>query len=228
MRTNNLSSKDFLDLLVSKTGFTSKTITNIISSLINTIATELQTTGSVTVKDLGKFDLVDESGERYIINSFGTQEKVQVENDVNIVFTPNKDLIEMIKTLPLSVMDDKQIKSCRTKKRNKSDGHLDLREATDMAEASISDKNKMLDDLIFRYSKSQQRKYDGWLGRNKGEKYFEPSKGHGGRRIHCLTNDTHYSSIVEMADDLNITERRLRYAIKHGKDYIDGYRFEFE
>jgi hypothetical protein len=31
-----------------------------------------------------------------------------------------------------------------------------------------------------------------------------------------------------MADDLNIAERRLRYAIKHGKDYIDGYRFEFE
>ena len=61
MRTNNLSSKDFLDLLVSKTGFSSRTITNIITSLINTVATELQTTGSVTVKDLGRFDLVDES-----------------------------------------------------------------------------------------------------------------------------------------------------------------------
>ena len=228
-KSKTMSNKDMIDLISNRTDRPSKTVTSIVDCLINVIGAELQLRGEINVKNLGRFELVDEDGFDYCFNAFGFEEKVKLDDSAfSIKFTPAKNFTSLLRNYPLSVLSDDQLEAIRNEKRNELYSYLDIEDREEMVKSSRPDKDVLLDEIINNCAKRKERARELDLERRKGipshiRKKRNCGKGH---VIYCRTNGHLYESAAEMARYLNITEKRVRYAIQKKRNYIDGYQFD--
>lgn len=225
MRKNQLTEKQVNDIISARTDVSPTIVKKVIKGMIQTIIGELQNNGFIYIQGLGAFKKVHHGGEVEDINTiFGTPEKVKVKERELVEVIPAERFVDAVNKPYIGTLSDKELSK---QEYQKNDFDIDNKFYTyeDLLSDSRENEDNEVDKLIYKYGE-QNKKMLEYQNDRRNHNQRTLQKYRNSIRIKCLTNGTIYDSIKEMADNLNISYYRLRYAIKKGKNFIDGYRFQ--
>lgn len=225
MRKNQLTEKQVNDIISARTDVSPTIVKKVIKGMIQTIIGELQNNGFIYIQGLGAFKKVHHGGEVEDINTiFGTPEKVKVKERELVEVIPAERFVDAVNKPYIGTLSDKELSK---QEYQKNDFDIDNKFYTyeDLLSDSRENEDNEVDKLIYKYGE-QNKKMLEYQNDRRNHNQRTLQKYRNSTRIKCLTNGTIYDSIKEMADNLNISYYRLRYAIKKGKNFIDGYRFQ--
>lgn len=225
MRKNQLTEKQVNDIISARTDVSPTIVKKVIKGMIQTIIGELQNNGFIYIQGLGAFKKVHHGGEVEDINTiFGTPEKVKIKERELVEVIPAERFVDAVNKPYIGTLSDKEL-SKQEYQKNDFDADNKFYTYEDLLSDSRENEDNEVDKLIYKYGE-QNKKMLEYQNDRRNHNQRTLQKYRNSTRIKCLTNGTIYDSIKEMANSLNLSYYRLRYAIKKGKNFIDGYRFQ--
>lgn len=225
MRNDRLTEKQVNDIISARTDVSPTIVKKVIKGMIQTIIGELQNNGYIYIQGLGAFKKVHHGGEVENISTiFGVPEQVKVKERELVEVIPAERFVNAVNNDYIGTLSEKELSK---REYQKDDFDMDNKFYTyeDLLNDSRDNEDNETDKLIYKYGE-QNRKMLEYQNDRRNHNKRTLQKYRNSTRIKCLTNGTIYDSIKEMADNLNLSYYRLRYAIKKGKNFIDGYRFQ--